>query len=587
VSLLPNFRAPLLLLALVMALLSSSSPVRAQTSLDQPFPEGFALSPVEPAPAGDRWFTVTDGSVLREADKPDLRAMLFGHFAYQPVLIRTDAMTGERRELVSRQLYVHGDVSYAATDWLLLNLDVPFAALQEGEGTGSAVPGSALGDIRIGARAAVVGGPRDAFAFGPEVFLWVPSGSEDDLTGDGALRGEPRLAVSGRAGVFAYAANAGVLIRKHLNVGSLEVGTSFSFGAAAGVILFDDVLQVGPEIYGRSLLSSDANRSFGETAPVGALLGARARFGDVVFGAGFGPGITEAPGSAPRAYFSLAFAPESKVQVSASLTAEARGDGDGDGVTDTEDACPDRAGVSSNDPKLNGCPPPEKQGDRDEDGIPDDIDMCPDEAGVPSKDSSKYGCPAPPPPPDGDGDGISDSDDACPNEAGVASETKEKNGCPAEAPVAPPTAVTEKLGPPAAASEPKKGERAVVTMAGFNMHDNGTSRLYVDVTRPVSIDVTQKGTRLEYTLENTRITLKNNKNPLLAQYFGSVVVSARLTQDKRDAKLVIVMRAPLKPVHRLVEQPGGSASLVIDFPATPDVAPAPPPASPGTPQPAE
>ena len=81
-------------------------------------------------------------------------------------------------------------------------------------------------------------------------------------------------------------------------------------------------------------------------------------------------------------------------------------DSDKDGVKDSEDACPEIAGLEA----LNGCP------DDDGDGIKNSDDDCPMNAGL----AALNGCP------DADGDGIKDADDACPNTAGVAS----LNGCP-------------------------------------------------------------------------------------------------------------------------------------------------------------
>ncbi len=83
-------------------------------------------------------------------------------------------------------------------------------------------------------------------------------------------------------------------------------------------------------------------------------------------------------------------------------------DRDGDGVPDSEDKCPDVAGVAA----LQGCP------DRDGDGIADADDKCPNVAGL-----VKYqGCPIP----DTDGDGINDEQDKCPTVKGVA----RFQGCP-------------------------------------------------------------------------------------------------------------------------------------------------------------
>lgn len=77
-------------------------------------------------------------------------------------------------------------------------------------------------------------------------------------------------------------------------------------------------------------------------------------------------------------------------------------DADEDGVVDSEDKCPDTAGLLA----LMGCP------DADGDGVADADDQCPKEAGT------LDGCP------DSDGDGVADSSDKCPNEAGTL------EGCP-------------------------------------------------------------------------------------------------------------------------------------------------------------
>ncbi len=81
-------------------------------------------------------------------------------------------------------------------------------------------------------------------------------------------------------------------------------------------------------------------------------------------------------------------------------------DRDGDGVADSEDLCPDIAGIVG----LNGCP------DKDGDGVTDGEDQCPDLAGI----KALGGCP------DSDNDGVADQKDKCPNEAGPI----DNNGCP-------------------------------------------------------------------------------------------------------------------------------------------------------------
>jgi outer membrane protein OmpA-like peptidoglycan-associated protein len=96
-------------------------------------------------------------------------------------------------------------------------------------------------------------------------------------------------------------------------------------------------------------------------------------------------------------------------------------DRDKDGIIDDEDACPDVVGVKTDDPKTNGCP-----SDRDKDGIVDDVDACPDTPGLKTDDPKTNGCPDP----DRDKDGIANDADACPDVAGPTNADPKKNGCP-------------------------------------------------------------------------------------------------------------------------------------------------------------
>jgi len=151
------------------------------------------------------------------------------------------------------------------------------------------------------------------------------------------------------------------------------------------------------------------------------ILGGHYTAGDFQIGAGFGPGLSHAAGTAAfRGLLSIEWVPKVKVTVGPM-------DSDGDGIEDDKDACKDQAGPPNDDPAKNGCPPP---ADKDGDGIVDAEDACPDQAGVKDPDPKKNGCPAAPA--DQDGDGIADAKDACPGVAGPPSDDPNKNGCPAD-----------------------------------------------------------------------------------------------------------------------------------------------------------
>jgi hypothetical protein len=358
-----------------------------------------------------------------------------------------------------------------------------------------------------------------------------------------------------------YTANVGYLVRKKVTVAApagnppaLELGDAVTFGAGAGIVLFDDVLQIGPELWGNRQVSSKLTGS--AVTPVSALFGAKVHIGDFAFGAAAGPGLTDAPGVAPRVVVSVALAPETRVLAEGHVTTDvaapdhaavevtpplaAAKDSDGDGVADDKDACPDKLGDRSTDPKLDGCPRP-RLADAD-----------------------------------ADGDGVLDKDDACVHEAGEPTTDRATTGCPKPVRMAEIHHVT----PP--------GEGADVTVSGFHAFDDGTSRITVELTSTVTVDANVTGRRAEYLLHGARIPIRNNKNPLLTEHFAAVVVSARLIPEgegkkgrkkheptRSDVRLVVEMREAAKPQHRLVRNADGTATLVVDFPK-PTKPPAPP-----------
>ncbi|MBA2664300.1 MAG: OmpA family protein [Bradymonadaceae bacterium] len=89
-------------------------------------------------------------------------------------------------------------------------------------------------------------------------------------------------------------------------------------------------------------------------------------------------------------------------------------DNDGDGILNSDDRCPNEAGLASN----HGCP----MFDTDGDGILDAHDPCLDTPEDFDGFEDHDGCPEL----DRDGDGIADIDDHCPDVAGVI----ERQGCP-------------------------------------------------------------------------------------------------------------------------------------------------------------
>jgi len=97
-----------------------------------------------------------------------------------------------------------------------------------------------------------------------------------------------------------------------------------------------------------------------------------------------------------------------------------------------------------------------------------------------------------------------------------------------------------------------------VTFTGFDEASDGTSRLYVKLSRAVTVELNSSGTHLEYLLPGATIPISNNKNPLITRHFGVQVVSARLVVEARRRKKKARPRGARRP--RSLRWPRGCAS---------------------------
>jgi OmpA-OmpF porin, OOP family len=539
---------------LVLSSLSFTRVAGAQYSLNQEFSKGFSLLRFEPSPAGDRFFSVPDAYVPGN-DRSRFRAMLAFNVPLAPILTRTDNQTGQSADIVAEQFVSYLDVGYFPTKWLLLNADMPLVLSQSGDGR-SAPSGSALGDARIGLRVSLLGSENAAFSLAPALDVWLPTGSVDQLTGDGRVRALPKVLASGRSHAFIWSSEVGYQLRRSYDSGSQEIGNGLVLGGAAGLLLFGDMLQVGAEIYGSTLIASMRGSAFdAPNTALEALFGGHVHAGSFVFGAAGGPGLGEAPGSAPRLVLTLAYAPALKYRTPLEVPTSTLDDRDQDGIQDSRDACPDAKGPAREDASVNGCPDVTPlQQDKDDDGIDDADDACPTERGERSNDKTKNGCPVQS---DRDGDGIVDNDDACPDQKGEPSTDPKLRGCPAPATAS--DGEVDDTDPPG---------HAEVTFAGFRETQGGRAQVTIELTGPVAVKVKKDHDKLIYELLDTKIPQRNNENPLLTNEFPSSIVSAVLSADKKSksARLVLQLRSDFEPRHRLVKRNGGAA-LVIELPA--------------------
>ncbi|MEM1030210.1 MAG: OmpA family protein [Myxococcota bacterium] len=402
--------------ATTLACLASGGAALAQ---DQP---DIALNQYTPPVAGDA-FMAAPGPTVGGHLVP--RGMLTFDYAKDP-LVLVDQDGNVLGNPVTSQIYLHVGASFALWDRLLVAVDAPIAVSQTGDdfnlGTVAitGADGAQFGDLRATLRGRIWGEYYDPFQISVGGYVFFPTGGSDSFAGEGSVYGEPHLLLGGRLPYFMYAASLGSVIRGSDNP------STFNYRAGAGVLLFDDMLLIGPELFGAV---NYTDNDFIENAvdPIQrrgsvnmeVLGSAQFRFlEDFVVGAAAGGGVTEGVGT-PQVRVLARFAYDPQPERAREPTPSDR---DRDGILDAQDACPDTPGVASADPVKNGCPP-----DTDGDGIIDSQDACPQDPGPRSDDPAKNGCPVPG---DSDGDGIVDAQDACPTTPGVANADPAKNGCP-------------------------------------------------------------------------------------------------------------------------------------------------------------
>lgn len=112
----------------------------------------------------------------------------------------------------------------------------------------------------------------------------------------------------------------------------------------------------------------------------------------------------------------------------------------------------------------------------------------------------------------------------------------------------------------------RRASRAlIVTWPGFQMTEGG-SRVFLQLTQPVSVEE-QRGVRtVTYTIRNARVPVRNNRRPLITTHFNTPVLRARLVQRRRNALLVVELRDDVPATLTQGTGPNGFHFLFIDFP---------------------
>ncbi len=244
------------------------------------------------------------------------------------------------------------------------------------------VASTTLGDLRLGAKVAILDAANWPVGLAALVDLRLPTGNARAFMSDG-LALVPSLVATRMVGPVRVDGQLGYHIRRQGQYAQLVVhdGLVYALGASLDLprIQVFNRWKAIAEIDGGwprgNDFSTDRYR-----APLSLRAGVRAFLSSTVSleaGAGTGLGPAGYGHERWRAFFGIRWGSAPAAEQAHFVGPPA--DRDGDGVPDSDDLCPDQPGPAA----LDGCP------DDDGDGIPNREDKCPSEPGPPEND----GCP--------------------------------------------------------------------------------------------------------------------------------------------------------------------------------------------------
>lgn len=351
---------------------------------------GVALG-VDVAPAGDAGLLVSAPDARGHGL---FRARVVADHAVEPLVLVGASDRAHR--VVEEQSFLHGTASLALFHRVLLSLDVPVALATRGEGASdrdlnlrAPAEAAALGDLRVGTRARVLGPAGDGLQLGVGLEGRIPTGVAAAYASDDALGGKIHVSVGARTRSIVFASEAFVRFRDAEALGGVlptRVGTAVGAGSMVQLPLDNGQRYwIGTELQASSGVGNGARLLDPRSTLLSLLVVARARPLPipVEVTAGFGPGLGRAAGSPDyRVLAAVGWVPEEPAPPP---------DADGDGVPDVTDICVRLPGVPAKDPLMHGCP--EVPLDTDGDAVPDVYDACPRRPGIPTAARKTHGCP--------------------------------------------------------------------------------------------------------------------------------------------------------------------------------------------------
>ncbi|MGO9838441.1 MAG: hypothetical protein ACLP1X_30030 [Polyangiaceae bacterium] len=111
-----------------------------------------------------------------------------------------------------------------------------------------------------------------------------------------------------------------------------------------------------------------------------------------------------------------------------------------------------------------------------------------------------------------------------------------------------------------------KSDAPDATMPGFETLADGSSRLFVELSKPVKYETKSGIGTITYVLKGAHVSLRNNYNPLVTVHFNTPVASARLVPHGSDLWFVVSLRGKTQPTVTLDGTKDGGSMLRVEFP---------------------
>lgn len=122
-------------------------------------------------------------------------------------------------------------------------------------------------------------------------------------------------------------------------------------------------------------------------------------------------------------------------------------------------------------------------------------------------------------------------------------------------------------------------------MPGFETLADGSTRLFVELTKPVTYEIKARKGSVILVLEGAHVDRRNNCNPLVTVHFNTPVTTARLVPHHKDLWFVVDLRADVQPTVTMDTTKEGGAMVRMEFPAGQYLPSAPPPPASAPPPP--